>query len=194
MEIFLIILMTSAITIAVVEDLRRMKIPNLVTFPTIVMALAYQSLAAGLNGFLFSAGGLAVGLGIFIVPYVLGGMGAGDVKLMGAIGAIVGAKGIIIASLLVILVGGGYGLVLYALNPRYTTALLKRLWMALQMFVFTRQLILMPPADDNKMPSLRYAVPIALGAGGYMIMKITGYDLFPELLGNHFQIFSIAMT
>jgi hypothetical protein len=28
---------------------------------------------------------------------------------------------------------------------------------------------------------------------GYMFMKITGYDLFPELLGDKFEIFSIAM-
>ncbi len=58
----------------------------------------------------------------------------------------------------------------------------------------TRQFILMPPGEDEKMPVLRYAVPIALGALGYMFMKITGYDLFPELLGDKFQIFSIAMS
>lgn len=190
----MIILLASALTIAVIEDLRRQKIPNIVTFPTMVLALGYHIQATGLNGFLFSAGGLALGLGFFIIPYAMGGMGAGDVKLMGALGAIVGARGIIIASILVILAGGVYGLILFFLNPRYTAALIKRLWTALKMLVLTRQFILMPPGADQKMPVLRYAVPIALGAGGYMLMRITGYDLFPELLGDQFQIFSIAMS
>lgn len=193
MDIFSVALITSATTISGIEDLRCQKIPNLVTFPTMVVALAYHAQATGLNGFLFSAGGLALGIGLFIVPYALGGMGAGDVKLMGALGAIVGAKGIIVTSILVILAGGVYGLILFVLNPRYTAALLKRLWVTLTTFVCTRQFILMPPGEE-KMPALRYAIPIALGAGGYMFMKITGYDLFPELLGDQFLIFSIAMS
>ncbi len=56
---------------------------------------------------------------------LMGGMGAGDVKLMGALGAIFGAKGIIITSILVILAGGVYGLILYALNPEIHGSLFK---------------------------------------------------------------------
>jgi prepilin peptidase CpaA len=186
-------LLISAITISLVEDLRHQKIPNLVTFPTMVLALVYHTLTTGLNGLLFSAGGLALGLGLFILPYALGGMGAGDVKLMAALGAIVGPHGIIIASILVILTGGVYGLILFALNPRYTAGLLQRLWTTLKTFLLFRQFILIPAGANYKMPVLRYAVPIALGAGTYMIMIITGYDLFPELLGDRFRIFSIAM-
>lgn len=194
MNLFFIILLVSAVTLSVIEDLRRQKIPNLITLPTLVLAIAYHFLSSGLNGLLFSASGLALGLGFFIIPYAMGGMGAGDVKLMGALGAIVGAKGIIITSIMVILAGGVYSLILFALNPRYTVELIKRLWTTLKIFVLTRQFILMPTGADQKMPVLRYAVPIALGVGGYMFMKITGYDLFPELLGGQFQIFSIAMS
>lgn len=192
MDFPLIILMISCITIALVEDLRRMKIPNWVTFPTMTLALTYHTLTSGLNGLLFSAGGLALGLGLFILPYALGGMGAGDVKLMAALGAIVGPRGILIASILTILAGSVYGLILLALHPRYTAGFLKRVWMTFKFLLFNRQLYLTPPPVDRRMPVLRYAVPIALGAGAYMIMTITGYDLFPELLGDRFDIFSIA--
>ena len=41
-----------------------------------------------MHGFLFSGKGLLVGFLILLIPYLLGGMGAGDVKLMAAIGAI----------------------------------------------------------------------------------------------------------
>ena len=193
MNILLIILMTSAVTISVIEDMRRQKIPNLVSFPTMVLALAYHTLATGLNGFLFSAGGLGVGIGLFIVPYMMGGMGAGDVKLMGAAGAIFGAKGILIASIIVILAGGVYGLVIMALHPRYLASFLKRQWTTLKTLALTRQFIPIPPGAADKLPVLRYAVPIAIGTLGYMAMLLTGYDLFPQVLGEKFEILSIAL-
>lgn len=193
MDYFLIILLATAITIAVIEDLRRQKIPNLVTLPTIFLAGTYHTFSFGIDGFMFSASGFAIGLGLFLLPYALGGMGAGDVKLMGALGAIVGAKGILITSVLVIIAGGVYGLILFVLHPRYTAELFRRLWATLTNFVLTRHFILFRPGTE-KMPVLRYAVPIAIGAGGYMFIKYTGYDLFPELLGEKFQIFSIAMS
>ena len=87
MDLFPVILLISAITVSVVEDVRRQKIPNLVTFPTMVIALIYYGISSGLNGLFFSAGGLASGMGFFMILYVMGGMGAGDVKLMGASGA-----------------------------------------------------------------------------------------------------------
>lgn len=194
MDFFLIILLTSAITISVIEDLKRQKIPNLVTFPTMVLALVYHSLTAGLDGLLLSAGGLAVGMGLFIVPYIMGGMGAGDVKLMAATGAIFGPMGILITSIMVVTAGGVYGLILMAVNPGYTASFLKRQWLALKTFLLTLQFNLIPPAKNENRPVLKYAIPIALGALGYMYMKITGYDLFPELIGDQFRIFSIAMS
>ena len=157
-----------------------------------VLALACHTLSAGLNGFLFSLGGLGVGLALFIIPYAMGGMGAGDVKLMMAVGATVGPKGTLVTSILVILCGGVYGLILFALNPRYAASFCRRLWTALKTLVLTFQIILIPPDPAEKRPVLRYAVPIAIGTLAYMLMQITGYDFFPALLGNKFTMFSIA--
>lgn len=178
-------------TIAVIEDLRRQKIPNLVTFPTMVLSVAYHSTFYGLDGFLFSVGGLALGIVFFILPYIMGGMGAGDVKLMGAAGAIFGPKGILIASILVFLIGGVYGLILMLITPGYMVAFLKRQWSTLKIFFLTKRIIFIPPTHEENRPVLKFAVPIALGAFGLMYMKLYGYDLFPELFGDNYQIFSI---
>jgi prepilin peptidase CpaA len=194
LEYFLIILLSSAISISVIEDVRRGKIPNAITFPTLVVALVYHFLTAGLPGLLFSTGGLAVGMGLFIIPYIMRGMGAGDVKLIGATGAILGAKGIVIASIIAVLSGGVYGLILLALNPGYGASALARIWMTIKTFFLTRQFILIPPDKDKPRPVLKYAIPIAIGTLGYMFMLITGYDLFPELLGDQFEILSIALS
>ena len=183
MDLFLVILLVSAITVSVVEDVRRCKIPNLVTFPTIVVALIHHCISSGPSGLFSSAGGLVIGMGFFMIPYAMGGMGAGDVKLMGAIGAILGPTGIITTSILVFLAGGLYGLVLFALNPKYTYSFLNRSWSSIYFFIKTFQLITIPRDAGVKQPVLKFAIPIAAGALGYMVMKLTGYDIYSELLG-----------
>jgi prepilin peptidase CpaA len=192
MDIFLNIIVVTALVISVVEDLRRQKIPNVVTFPTMAVAVAFHSLSAGMNGFLYSAGGLALGMGLFMIPYILGGMGAGDVKLMGACGAVFGPKGIIAALILVVLAGGLYGLIIVAFHPRYVASLLKRLWEMVKTIAVTFQFTQLPQDNNGKLPVLKFAIPIALGAFVYMWMNITGYDLFPIVLGDNFKILSIA--
>ena len=152
MNIFLNIMMATALIISVVEDLRRQKIPNVVTFPAMVLAVAVHSLSAGMNGFLYSAGGLALGMGLFMIPYIMGGMGAGDVKLMGACGAVFGPKGILAASILVVLAGGVYSLVIVASHPRYVGSLLKRVWEMVKIIAVTFQFTQLPqhPLDNIK--------------------------------------------
>lgn len=191
MDSFIIILLVTSMTVSVIEDLRHQKIPNLVTFPTMAIAISYNFFAYGFDGLLYSTGGLAFGMVFFIIPYIMGGMGAGDVKLMGAAGAIFGPKGILIASILVFLIGGIYGLILMLLTPGYTTSFLKRQWSTLKIFVLRKQVVLIPPSSEENRPVLKFAVPIALGTFGLMYMKINGYDFFPELFGDNYQIFSI---
>ena len=193
MDFFLIILLVGSISVSVAWDVRCRKIPNFVTYLTMCLALGYHSFSSGADGLLFSAGGLALGIGLFIVPYLFGGMGAGDTKLMGAVGAIFGPKGICIASIMVILAGGVYAMILLAMNPEYVASLVRRLRATFKTFVLTSQLILIPPGKDEKRPVLVYALPIAVGSLAYVLMRVTGYDLFPELLGDGFELFNIAM-
>jgi hypothetical protein len=56
-----------------------------------------------------------------------------------------------------------------------------------------RQFIPIPPEKEIKRPVLKYAIPIAIGVFGYIAMQITEFDLFPELLGDQFKMFSIAL-
>ncbi len=73
--------------IAVRTDLQAHRIPNLLTGLAACAGLLLQATQAGMPGLLMSLAGIAVGV-LFMLPfYALGGMGAGDVKLMGAIGS-----------------------------------------------------------------------------------------------------------
>ena len=193
MNFFQTLLLIGTTWISAIEDLRCQKIPNIVTYPSMALAIGYHILSAGLSGLIFSAGGLALGIAFFIVPYLLGGMGAGDAKLMGAAGAVLGPKGVIILAFIVIFLGGIYALILLIIHHDYSRSLLRRLGITLKTFLLTHQLILIPPGKDEKQPVLRYAVPIALGALCYIVMQLTNFDLFLELLGDKSEIFSIAM-
>jgi len=73
--------------IAAIYDMFTMRIPNWITVPAFVAALVYHSWFPGGAGLLASLGGFATGFGILMVLWLIGGGGAGDVKLMGALGA-----------------------------------------------------------------------------------------------------------
>ncbi len=78
------------LVIAVYTELAEKKIYNWVTIPAFCIGVILHGFLEGWPGLLFSLIGCAVGAGIFFVAYLLGGMGGGDVKLIGAIGALAG--------------------------------------------------------------------------------------------------------
>jgi prepilin peptidase CpaA len=96
---------------AVIMDLRSSRIPNWLTFPAMGFALAGHAWLGGIHGGLFSLAGLATGLGVFFIIYLAGGIGAGDVKLMAAIGALVGVYGVVSCAWLAMVIGGVYAVV-----------------------------------------------------------------------------------
>lgn len=188
MEIFPIVLLLFGLLIAAVQDFRTGKIPNLVTFPMMLLGLTYHGLITGLNGLGFSAGGLFLGIGILLIPYLMGSTGAGDAKLMGAVGAIVGVKGVILAGVFSILLGLVYALVLLIIHLDYARSRLRRIGMTFKTLFLTAQFIAIPPGKDENRPILRYAIPIALGTMCYVVLKITGSNIIQNLLGIQFSI------
>ena len=68
-------------------DLRTRRIPNSLTLGTALVGLGFQWGYGGWEGLLNGLGGLALGFGLLVLPYALGGVGAGDVKALAALGA-----------------------------------------------------------------------------------------------------------
>jgi prepilin peptidase CpaA len=173
---FTIILLSSILVIAATIDLRVQKIPNLLTFPTMILGLIYYSITTGWNGLLFSREGLTLGIAIFIIPYLMGGMGAGDAKLMGAIGAIIGPKGVLLASLFTAIVGGIYALTILLLNHKYSKSFIVRNAMTLKTLALTGQFIPISADESEKKFTLCYGVAIAIGTISYLLLEFYGYN------------------
>ena len=91
---------------AAVYDVRFRRIPNWISVGGIALGVLSNSLRHGIPGLLFAIGGFGLGFGLYFVLYLIHAMGAGDVKLMGAIGALVGWKNWIAIFVIAAIVGG----------------------------------------------------------------------------------------
>jgi prepilin peptidase CpaA len=175
-DIFLVVFLGSALAVSAVQDIRFQKIPNLVTYPTMGVALVYHSLLNGLDGFFFGLAGLGIGMAFFMIPYLMGGMGAGDVKLMGAVGAILGPRGVLIATVFTVMAGGIYALVVLIKNREYSKELIRRIATMLTTYFLTRQFDYTPAPDKEKQPKLCYGIAITLGTTLFIFLEVSGYE------------------
>lgn len=161
-------------------DFHRQKIPNLITYPSMVIAFSYHGTMRGVDGLLFSLAGLVVGISIFLLPYLMGGMGAGDAKLMGAVGGLIGAKGVFFAFLCTAIVGMVYALVLILIYRPHFSGFLKKQMTTLWTFILTRKYIPNPIQAGQNRPRLCYGLAIALGTGLYIFLNQSGYEIFNQ--------------
>lgn len=86
--------MTALVVAVAVFDLRQRRIPNFLVFPAMLLGMALHASLNGLSGLWFSLKGLGLGFGLLLIPYLVKGMKAGDVKFVMAIGAFTGPMGI----------------------------------------------------------------------------------------------------
>ena len=167
----IIIFLGVILIIASIQDVISLRIPNWVTLPGLAVGLSYFSLTRGYEGFLFSLIGALTGLGLLIIPYIIGGTGAGDVKLMGAVGSVLGAQGVFIVFILSCILGGVYALFLLA-SKGLLFSTFKRYGKILWCLISTQKLIYIPPTIIEKALRVRFGVVIALGTGSYLVFGV----------------------
>ena len=116
-------ILVAAVTLTgAATDLRRGKVYNWLTYPAVVVGIAL-SLFAAPPSFGDSLAGAGGALLVFAVLRKLGRMGAGDVKLMAAVGALKGLPFVLYASYYSIVVAGLSAIMLLALNRRLVPTL-----------------------------------------------------------------------
>jgi len=158
--------------IAAITDFRSRIIPNWLTLPAIVGGLAYHTAVNGLSGFIFGLEGVLLGFALLISFFLAGGMGAGDVKLLGAVGSLLGPKGVFLVFLYTAIAGGIIALALLWWRGCLTVTI-KRYMTILKTFLITRRIFYMPPEEKQDLPALCYGVVIGLGTIFYILKDIT---------------------
>ncbi len=104
---------------AAIYDVRYRRIPNWLSVGGVLIGVALNAfLYQGWPGLRYSLTGLLVGFGIYFVLYALRAMGAGDVKLMGAVGSMVGWENWAGIFIVTAIIGGAMGLILVMVRKR----------------------------------------------------------------------------
>ena len=144
-------------------DVRTRRIPNWLTFPAAALGLVAATAAHGGQGTVSSAAGLLVGLLLFFPLFMLKGLGAGDVKLMGALGAWLGTSVVLSVAFYTTLAGGVLALGLIV-RYRYGGQAIRNLWLLLTHWrVFGLRPLDSLTLETSAGPKLPYALPIAVG-------------------------------
>jgi prepilin peptidase CpaA len=95
-----------AMVVAAAFDLRSRRIPNWLNLAVALSGLVAHVVSRGLTGAAWSLGGAALGLGLLYVPFAARWLGGGDVKLAGAMGAWLGPRLVLSATLYGVAVNG----------------------------------------------------------------------------------------
>jgi len=148
---------------AVASDVRFHRIPNVLTLPALVAALLVSPWVGATSGVLESALGAALGFALLVGPYAFGGMGAGDVKALMVLGAWLGPKQTLGATVWAVIAGGAFALIMLALRGElgaFGRRWGRTLWgsLTLRRISYER-----PEADSIARGGIPFAAAIAVG-------------------------------
>ena len=156
-------LLLTLLLIAVWSDLQRHRIPNLVSLGGIILGIVAHTWMDGYSGFLTGAGGVAVGMGVFLPFYLSRGMGAADVKLMGTVGAFLGPKYALLASGLCLGAGGVLAIIIL-ISRGGLRDLAVRYLSTFKCLVTTGKLSHIPP-EPGEVASVKFPYATTIGIG-----------------------------
>jgi prepilin peptidase CpaA len=119
-----------------ITDFRYRKIPNWLTYPAIPIAVLLHWIIAGGHAALLSLGGAAAGLAVLLPFVLLGGLGGGDWKLVGALGAFFEPRRLVPVLILTFMINGimALGLVLWKKRVGQTARNVGRITVAMFKF------------------------------------------------------------
>ena len=146
-------------------DVKRHTIPNWLTLPACLAGIGYHMWVRGpAHGAMFSFQGLGMGLAVLLVPFLMGGMGGGDVKFLAALGSWLGPGAVFNLFLYAAMAGGGIALVVVMVKSGFQG--IRQMFAGLFLDLLARQ----KPRVDRNYRGLPYAIPMAVGYGAYLLI------------------------
>ena len=164
-------LVTIVLVLAAVIDGFELKVPNWITFPFIISGWVYSVCAFGVEGLGWSLLGTVIGLALLLPMYAIGGMGAGDVKLLAGVGAWVYGIHTLYAFSATAVVGAVLA-VLMVLCRNTWKKHSSQFWLILNEIMVIRDPEQLAEIAAKRKPSmllLPYGIPIAIGTIGYFL-------------------------
>ena len=156
-----------------VTDCRSGRVPNAITLSAAIAGLVFHWVMPSGQGWGFSVGGVLLGGALLALPFSLGGLGGGDLKLLAGMGAWLGPGAILQVFIFGALIGGVWSLLVISLKCGKST--LKQLYVDLTALVLLRARVAPRPGGAT----IPYAVPIA---AGFLVFLFLGSEGLPAWL------------
>jgi prepilin peptidase CpaA len=162
-------LVTFVLVEAAVIDGRSLRVPNWLTFHFLIAGLVFSFWKGGSALLLSSMAGASIGLLTLLPLYAIGGMGAGDVKLMAGLGAWLGPWLTLTAFVASAVTGSVLALAMMAYSGQLYGHLAMTQFISREVLTVRNPVVLSERAAERKprMLLLPYAIPIALGSIAY---------------------------
>ncbi len=168
--------LSAVLVLAAAIDGWKLKVPNWITFPLVAGGWAYGAVCFGWEGLGWSLLGTVVGLALLLPAYAIGGMGAGDVKLLAGVGAWVahdsgGITDVLYAFCVSAIVGGLIALLMIPWRREWRRHLARFWGITQEILVVRNPNVLSEIAAQRKsaMLLLPYGIPIAIGSIAYFL-------------------------
>jgi prepilin peptidase CpaA len=162
-------LVCGLLVVAAYIDGKELRVPNWLTYPMVLSGLLYSGLVGGWSGLGDGTLGMLVGLACLLPLYAVGGMGAGDVKLMAGIGAWMGVTATFYAFCVTTVVGAVMA-VLMILYSRSVSKHYSQLLLILSEWLTIKNPKELSRIAGERKPSmllLPYGIPICIGSIAY---------------------------
>jgi len=150
-----------AISISYV-DIRYRRIPNNLVVLTLMVGLIVNTIFGGAHGLLVSLGGTALAFALMFLLHAFGTMGAGDVKLFAAVGAVFGSS-LVLPTLLIVALTGGVLAICQMVYARRVTATMFGVFQVFYGLLPGQRVPRFEVPSDHSY-TLPYAVPICFGS------------------------------
>ena len=162
-------LVTITLVVAAIIDGYKLKVPNWITFPMIISGWVISTVSFGWPGLGWSLVGTGVGLALLMPAYAVGGMGAGDVKLLAGVGAWVGGTVTLYAFCVSAIIGGiiAVAMVVYRQAWLKHYAQFWTIWTEMVTIRDPEKLSEIAAGRKSSMLLLPYGIPIAIGTIAY---------------------------
>jgi prepilin peptidase CpaA len=173
------ILLGVLVAIAAVFDIRYRRIPNWLVLAGIIVGLAWNAYSSGWSGLLRASEGLGLGFILYFPLYLIRARGAGDVKLLAAVGAITGPLNCLWIFLLTAILGGVIALILLIFRGRVRHTFFNVGWIVRDLLHFQAPFRSNEELDvtANKGMRLPHAAMIAVGVLAFIFITRYGVNI-----------------
>jgi prepilin peptidase CpaA len=143
------VVVVATVLIAMMTDVRSLQVRNWLTIPVLIGGVVYHGITSGFDGLLASSASVALVFIILVMPFALGAIGAGDVKLVAAITAWLGVSASFTVASIGFFITGIYALLVLMIQKRLATS-----WVTFKVSMLRLQMLARHIAVDNEYESV----------------------------------------